>query len=102
MAFRHGTAEHGEILGEDIDQAAVDRARTGHHAVAGDAVVRHAEIDAVVFDIGIDFLEAAFVEQDIEPFARGQLALGVLGVDALLPATHAGGRAALFHFGDIG
>ena len=47
--------------------------------------VVHAEVDAVVLDVHVELLEAAFVEQDLEPLARGQLALGVLRVDPLLP-----------------
>jgi hypothetical protein len=50
----------------------------------------------------VDFFERTFVQQDVEPFAGGQLALGVLGVDPALAAAEAGGGAALFHFGDIG
>src|SRR3546814_7907240 len=55
-----------------------------------------------MLDIGIEFFERAFVKQHVEPLARGQLALAVLRVDALLPAPQRGGRAAAFHFGDIG
>src|SRR3546814_4314795 len=55
-----------------------------------------------MLDIGIEFFERAFVKQHVEPIARGQLALAVLRVDALLPAPQRGGRAAAFHFGDIG
>src|SRR5690606_7054282 len=36
MRFRQRAAEYGEILAEDEDQAAVDGAVAGHHAVAGD------------------------------------------------------------------
>src|SRR3546814_11160239 len=35
VALRKRTAEDGEILAEDEDQSAVDRARPGHHPVAG-------------------------------------------------------------------
>ena len=37
-------AEHGEILREDIDQPAVDRARSGDDAVARDLLLVHAEV----------------------------------------------------------
>ena len=63
----------------------------GHHAVAGNALFGHAEFGRIMLDEGIDLLEAAFVEQDVEPLAGGQAALGVLGVDALLAAAHLGG-----------
>ncbi len=46
--------------------------------------------------------ERALVEQHVEPLARGQLALGMLRVDPLLPAAQQGSGAAAFHFGDIG
>src|SRR3546814_16223865 len=92
MALRQRAAEDGEILAEDIDEAAVDRARPGDDAIPGNPLVLHAEIDAVMLDIGVEFLERALVEQHVEPLARGQLALGVLGVDALLPAPRREGR----------
>jgi hypothetical protein len=40
-----------------------------------------------VLDEHVPFLEAAFVEQQLEALARGELALGVLGGDALLAAA---------------
>ena len=102
MALGNRTAEHGEILAEHIDQTAIDRTRTRDHAVARNGLLGHAEIDAVVLDVSIGLFEAVLVEQDFEPLARGQLALGVLRIDAALAAAHAGRLAALFHFGDIG
>jgi hypothetical protein len=65
----------------------------------------HAEVDAVMLDIHIDFLEAAFVEQDVDAFAGGQAALGMLIVDAPLSTTHTGGVAfgfELFENGELG
>src|SRR3546814_16554757 len=55
-----------------------------------------------MFDIGIELRERSLVEQQVEPFARGELALRMLRIDALLPAPQRGGGAAAFHFGDIG
>src|SRR3546814_2857206 len=43
VALRKRTAEDGEILAEDEDQSAVDRARPGHHPVAGYLRLFHAE-----------------------------------------------------------
>jgi hypothetical protein len=40
-------------------------------------------------DEHVVFLEAALVEQHLDPLPRGQLALGVLRLDAFLPATKA-------------
>ena len=46
MRLRQRAAEHGEILGEDEDRAAVDRAPAGDDAVAGDLLALvHAEVD---------------------------------------------------------
>ena len=89
-------AEHGEVLGEDIDDAAVDRAPAGDDAVAGDLVVLvHAEIDAAMLHEHVEFLERAVVEEKFDAFARGELAALVLGVDALLTAAEPGAFAAL-------
>ena len=100
MAFGQRAAEHGKVLAEHEHQPTVDRARSGDHAVAGDDLILHAEIGAVMLDIHVEFLEAAGIEQHVEPFARGQLALGVLGVDALLAAPQPRGGAATLQFGD--
>ena len=99
-ACRERAAEDGEVLDEEIDEAAVDRAPAGDDAVAGHARRLHAEIGRAVFDEGVEFLERAFVEQDLEPLARGQLAAGVLGLDALLAAAHMGRGAAPFELAD--
>src|SRR3546814_13328906 len=55
-----------------------------------------------MFDIGVELLERSLAEQHVESFARGELALRMLRIDALLPAPQRGGGAAAFHFGDIG
>lgn len=102
VPLRKRAAEDGEVLAEDIDEAAVDRAAAGDDTVARHYLVLHSEIGAIMLDIGVEFFERALVEKHVKPFARGQLALGVLRVDALLPAPKSGGGAAAFHFGDIG
>jgi len=48
-----------------------------------------------VLDKHVPLFKRALVEQHFEAFARGQLALGVLGVDTLL-ATAQAGCGALF------
>ena len=82
VGFRQRAAEHGEVLGEDVGDAAVDGAPAGDHAVAGHARLLHAEIDAAVLDIHVELLEGALIEQEIEPLARGELAAGMLRLDA--------------------
>ena len=76
--------------------AAVDRAPAGDDAVARHLLLGHAEIGGAVGDIHVVFFERALVEQHVEALARRQLALGVLGVDALLSTAKAGFRAAGF------
>src|SRR6185503_6971101 len=82
-------AEDGEILGEDEDEAAVDRARSGDDAVAWNLLRLHAEIDAIMLDIHVIFFERALIEQDGQPLARGEAALGVLRLYPLLAAAEA-------------
>src|SRR3546814_12453876 len=59
MALRQRAAEDGEILDEDIDEAAVDRARPGDDAIPGNTLVLHSELDAVMLDLGVEFHERA-------------------------------------------
>src|SRR5690242_5666065 len=93
MHARQRAAEHGEVLAEDIDQPAVDGAVPGDHAVPRDLLVLHAEVDRAMLDEHVVFLERAGIEQGIDALTRRQLALGMLRLDALGPATQARGRA---------
>jgi len=46
-----------------------------------------------VLDEHVELFEGAAVEQQVDAFARGELALGVLGGDALFAAAQARARA---------
>ena len=96
MGFGKRAAKDGEILAKHIDHAAVHRAPAGDHAVACGALGLHAEIGAAVGHEHVEFFKRAFVEQKINPLARGQLALGVLRVNPALAAAHASGLATRF------
>ena len=98
MGFRQRAAEDGEILAEHIDLPAVDRAPAGDHPVAVKLLLLHPEVDATVGLEHVELFEAALVEQDFDPFAGGQLALGVLGVDAFLATAKARLGAAVLEF----
>ncbi len=98
MRFRQRAAENGEILGEDKDRAAVDRAPAGHDAVAGDFLSGHAEIGGAVLDEHVELLERTFVEEDLDALAGGELAFLVLCVDAGLAAAGARDGAAALEF----
>ena len=77
-------AEDGEVLGEDEDGAAVDRAVAGDDGVAPGTPFLHLEVVGAVADEGVELLEGAGVEQLLDPLAGGQLALRVLLLDRLL------------------
>src|SRR5204863_5975196 len=81
------TAEDGEVLGEGEDQPAVDGAVAGDDAVAGDALLLHAEVGAAVDDELVELLKRAVVEEELDALARGELPLGVLAGDAGLAAA---------------
>ena len=57
VGFGERAAEDGEVLREDVDQAAVDAAVAGDEAVAGDDLLVHAEIAAAVGDELVELLE---------------------------------------------
>jgi hypothetical protein len=50
-------------------------------------LLAHAEVDAAVLLEHVPLFEGAVVEQQLDALARGELALGVLGIDALLAAA---------------
>ena len=95
VRLRQRAAEHGEILGEDEDAAAVHRAPAGDHAVAGDLGLLHAEVVGAVLDEHVELLERILVHEQLDALARGELAALVLRLDAPLAAPAARAGAAL-------
>ncbi len=91
VGFGERAAENGEILREDVHQAAADAAVAGDEAVAGRALRFHAEIVGVVADEFVELFERAFIEQQVDAFAGAELALLVFALAAL-------GAAASFGF----
>ena len=95
VGFRQRPAEHGEVLREDINHTAVDRAPAGHNTVAFRAVFLHAEFGAAMGDKHVELFKAVFVQQQLYAFARCQFALGVLRGDTLFTTTQSGLGAAI-------
>src|SRR5205807_6321612 len=56
-------------------------------AVAGDLFFVHAELGRPVFHEGVQLDEGSRVQEELDSFSSGPLALRTLGVRALLPAT---------------
>src|SRR5262249_34952017 len=96
VGLRERAAEHGKILGEGEHGAAVDRAPAGDDAIAGNPALLHAELGRAVLDEHVELLERAFVHQQLETLARGQLAPLVLRFDARVTAAGARAGAAFF------
>ena len=55
-------ADDGEVLGEDVNQSAVDRAVAGHYAVAVHLLLFHAKVGASVLSKGIQFYKTVGVQ----------------------------------------
>ena len=62
----------------------------------GTFVLLHAEFGRAVLDEHVEFLERALVEQQFDALPRGQLAAGVLRLDALFAAAELGAGAPFF------
>jgi hypothetical protein len=60
----------------------------------------HAEIGTAMLDKHVPLFERARIEQQLDPFAGGELAFGMLRVDAPLSPAEFGGRALLFELTD--
>ena len=90
MRLGERTAEHGEVLRENVDQPPVDLPEAGNNAVPEVALLVQSEVRGAVGDERIEFHERPLVHEQIDAFAGGELALGVLLGDAILAATQAG------------
>ncbi len=82
-------AEHREVLREHVDQPPVDRPPAGDDAVAEKLLVAaiHAEVALALHHEHIQFVEAAGVEQHVQPLACGHLTARMLPLDAGLAAA---------------
>jgi hypothetical protein len=81
MGLRERSAQNSEVLREHIDQAPVDGAITGHHTIAQEFLFVQTEIGASVRDQLPDLLKTALIEQQMDTFAGGKLALLMLCSD---------------------
>ena len=77
------TAEHREVLAEHEHLAAVDRAPAGDDTVGVGTVVEPCVVGAMPSE-HVELVEAAVVEQVVDPFTSEHLALGVLPLDRSL------------------
>ncbi len=90
VGFGKRSAEHGEVLRENINQPAIDAAKAGNEAVAGGTLLLHAEVDAAVPDKFVKLLEAAFVQKKMNALASSEFAGFVFALTALRAATSFG------------
>jgi hypothetical protein len=58
----------------------------------------HGKVVTVMTHQLVGFLEGAFVEEQVDPLARGEFPFGVLAGAALVSATRFGGRVAALQF----
>ena len=94
-----GAAEDGEVLAEDADPAAVDRAETGDDAVGVGAVLLQAHAVGPVAGQHVELLERPLVQEVLDALPGGQLALGVVALDG---TRAAGVQGLVLAFGQVG
>ena len=98
IRFGERTAEDGKVLGENENESAIHAAVAGDKPVADDALLRHAEIGAAMGHVLIEFFECAFVAEQFDAFASGELAFLVLALAALGAAAGFSECVALLEF----
>ena len=94
-------AEHGEILAEHADRAPVHGAVPGDHAVPVGPGGRDPEVGGAVPGQLVELGERALIEQQLDPFPRGQLASLVLLGHRLLRAGVHGRLPPPLQIGDL-
>ena len=73
------TAKHGEVLGEYVNQAAINCSPTGDHAVAHELLLFQAKIIGTVNYECVDLPERAFIQEQVDTLSCSQAAALVLG-----------------------
>jgi len=89
VRFGERATEDREVLGKNVNHAAIDRAPAGHDSIARDPVFLRTEFRVAVLDEHVELLEGIGVEKELDPLAGGELAAVVLGLDPRFPAAHA-------------
>ena len=90
IGFAERAAENGEVLGEDVNETAIDAAVSGDHAVAGILLLLHSEIEAaMVTNLSISSKESLSSRSATRSRAVS-LAVGLLAFQALLAAAKFG------------
>ena len=74
-------AEHGEVLAEDADLAAVDGAEARDDAVGVGPVLVQTHAVGPVAGQHVELMERAVVQEEVDPLPGGHLAPGVLPLD---------------------
>ena len=82
-------AHYRGVLGKGEDRAAVHLAVAGHHPVAGHVLGLQPKVAAGVVGQQANLYKGVLVKQVVQAFPCGELALGVLPLDALGPASQA-------------
>src|SRR5208337_2856571 len=95
------TAEHGEILREDVDQTAFHASVAGDKTVSVILLLLHAEVVAAMRDQLVGLLESTLVEQKFDALAGRHLALFVLALAALCATAFQRHLVSLFQFGNF-
>jgi hypothetical protein len=75
-------SEHGEVVGKHEHRPAVDPAVAGNHAVAGDALLVHAEVPVAMNHQRVELLEGAGIQEDVDTLPGGELARRMLFIDS--------------------
>src|SRR4029077_17396776 len=92
-------AEHREDLKENKNRPSAYEPAAGDDGVAPGPFFLHLEVVGAVAHEGVELLEGAGIEEQVDALARGQLAAGVLLLDGFL-----GGRVdrRLAQFAQVG
>ena len=96
------SAEDGEVLGEDVNEASIDAAVPGNDAVAGVLLLLHSEVETSMLDEFVELLEGTFVQQKRNPIARRQFAFRFLPFKTLGATAELGGTVQLEETLDAG
>ncbi|CAI8216635.1 MAG: Uncharacterised protein [SAR116 cluster bacterium] len=103
MGFGKRPAKDSEVLRIHKYRPSRNRTITGDNTITRHLGFRHPEIMATMLDEHVPFLKGGFIQQQRDPFARCQLAFGVLCINPALSTPEARLCAFRLKFGkDIG
>src|SRR3989338_7381367 len=88
MVLAETSTEDSEVLGEDLNESAIEHAMTSHDTVSGMSLSSHSKVLTTMLNEGVILTERTTIEKEIDSFTSSQLPFGMLLLHSMMSSTN--------------